>query len=239
MTNSQIKIDLAYAYRILAHLKMDDHTYTHLSARNINHDQYYIFPFGLCFEEVTPEILLTMNVSRYDNDADIYQLNQTAYAIHGSIYENRPDVNVVFHLHTHASVAVSAMTRGLLPISQWALHFYDQISYYDYDSLVIDEKSQGGQLTDALGKNNILFLRNHGFIVCAKHIQEALFYCYHLEQACKTQILALSTGEELIMPSKEICKKTNHDLLSFENKLGDRDFKAWVRIIKNKYQLEF
>ena len=51
----KIKTDLAHAYQILSHLKMDDHTYTHLSARADESDQYYIYPFGLRFEDVVAE----------------------------------------------------------------------------------------------------------------------------------------------------------------------------------------
>ena len=47
------KIDLAYAYRILAHLGLDDHTYTHLSVRAEDPSCFYIYPFGQRFEEVT------------------------------------------------------------------------------------------------------------------------------------------------------------------------------------------
>eukprot|EP01037_Dinobryon_pediforme_P013244 gene13244-13352_t len=43
--------------------------------------------------------------------------NPTGYALHSAIYRNRPDINAIFHLHTTAGVAVSAMECGLLPIS--------------------------------------------------------------------------------------------------------------------------
>ena len=55
------KIDLAYAYRILARLGLDDHTYTHLSVRAADPSCFYIYPFGKRFEEVTAESLLTVS----------------------------------------------------------------------------------------------------------------------------------------------------------------------------------
>lgn len=78
-----------------------------------------------------------------------------------------------------------------------------------------------------------MLLRNHGAITCGKTIHEAMFYTYHLEQACKTQCLLNSTKEqELIIPSVEICKQTVKDLLSFEEDLGKRDWAAWLRLVK-------
>jgi ribulose-5-phosphate 4-epimerase/fuculose-1-phosphate aldolase len=48
---NKIKQNLAYAFQILNDLKLDDHTYTHLSARSER--GFYIQPFGLLFSEVT------------------------------------------------------------------------------------------------------------------------------------------------------------------------------------------
>ena len=79
------------------------------------------------------------------------------------------------------------------------------------------------------GKENCRCI--HGFISCGTTVQEALFYCYHLELACKTQISALSSNAELIIPSHDICKQTCKDILSFEKNLGERDWEAWVRLL--------
>ncbi|AAU03951.1 class II aldolase/adducin family protein [Rickettsia typhi] len=226
-----IKYNLAAAYRIMAYLSLDDHTYTHLSARSKNADFYYIYPFGLRFEEVTTENLLKVSLDGKILEGEEYQYNKTGYFIHGSIYKARPDVFAIFHYHTPASIAVSSLKCGLLPISQWALHFYDRISYHDYNSLVLDA-GQSAKFVNDLKQNYVMLLRNHGAIICGKTIHEAMFYTYHLEQACKTQCLLNSTiQQELIIPSVEICKKTVKDLLSFEEDLGKRDWEAWLRLI--------
>ncbi|EER22040.1 MULTISPECIES: class II aldolase/adducin family protein [spotted fever group] len=170
-----IKYNLAAAYRIMAYLSLDYHTYTHLSARPENADFYYIYPFGLRFEEVTTENLLKVSLDGKILEGEKYQYNKTGYFIHGSIYKARSDISAIFHYHTPAAIAVSALKCGLLPISQWALHFYDRISYHDYNSL---------------------------------------------------------KEQKLIIPSVEICKQTEKDLLSFEKDLGKRDWEAWLRLVK-------
>ncbi len=226
---SEIKQNLAYAYKIISCLKMDDHTYTHLSARAENNTEYYIYPFGLRFSEVTKNNLLKVSLTGEIIEGKEYQYNKTGYVIHGNIYEKRQDIQAIFHLHTPASVAVSAMRDGLLPISQWALHFYNQVVYHDYNSLILDKEVQGSQLANDLGSHKVMLLRNHGMLTCGATIMEAMFYAYHLEMACKTQCLALQTGVELIYPPKEICEQAVKDLLGFEKDLGQRDWQAWVR----------
>jgi len=66
-----------------------------------------------------------------------------------------------------------------------------------------------------------------------KTIHEAMFYCHHLELACKTQIAILSSGVELVIPNTQICHQANHDLLNFEKDLGLRAWQAWTRWVRN------
>jgi ribulose-5-phosphate 4-epimerase/fuculose-1-phosphate aldolase len=228
-----IRTNLAYAYQILAKLGMADHTYTHLSARSKDANYYYINPFGLRFEEVTADNLLKVSLDGEIVEGEEFQYNKTGYVIHGNIYKARPDLEAIFHLHTVASVAVSCMKDGLMPLSQWALHFYNQINCHGYNSLALDNNSHGMDLVHDLADKKVMLLRNHGMITCGKTIHEAMFYCHHLELACKTQIAILSAGVELVIPTTQICQQTNHDLLSFEKDLGLRDWQAWIRWVRD------
>ena len=221
--------ELALAHQIISLWRMDDATYTHISCKDENF--FYLSPFGLLFDEVTSGNLIKINLSdcsiAEDSDYKIY--NPTGLMVHSAIYKSRPDLKAVIHLHTSATIAVSSFKLGLLPVSQHALHFYDKVSYHDYDSMLLDEKEQARKLSKDLGQNNVMFLRNHGFIACGKTIQEALFYTYHLERACQIQILLNQDLNSYIMPEKHICEKACAELSSFEKDLGRRDWEAWKR----------
>lgn len=233
MNNDDIKRELAQAYQILSHLGLDDHTYTHLSARAAEGDAFYIYPFGLRYDEVTPENLMKVLFDGTVVEGQESQYNQTGYVIHGSLYQVRPDIKAMIHTHTPATVAVSAMEAGLMPISQWALHFYNRVGYHDYDSLALNE-SHGARLERDLGGQYTLLLRNHGALTCGRTMQEAMFYTYHLEKACVAQCMTLATQQKLLIPSPEVCEKSVQDLLTFEADLGRRDWNAWVRLLKQK-----
>ncbi|KAF8818475.1 class II aldolase/adducin family protein [Rickettsia endosymbiont of Cardiosporidium cionae] len=231
-----IKQKLVYAYRILSMLGMDDHTYTHLSARDPDNPEcYYIQPFGVRFAEVNVQNLIKIDFTGNILEGSEYQYNKTAYVIHGSIYKQRPDITSVFHLHTISTVAVSALKDGLLPISQWALVFYEKLAYHEYNSLALDESEQGKDLSADLEDKYVMILRNHGFIACGKTVQEAMFYTYLLEQAAKAQCYTLGQNQKLVVPSHEIRQKACSDMLNFEKDLGRRDWEAWVRMVDNKY----
>lgn len=235
LNSYSIKEKLAQAYQILAYLELDDHTYTHLSVRAPHliqgKEAFYIYPFGLRFEEVEPEMLMAVSLDGQVLEGQEYQYNKTGYIIHGNIYQARPDISAVFHIHTPEIVAVSSCKEGLMPLSQWALHFYERVSYHSYDSLALNT-NQGNDLVCDLDSNYTLLLRNHGSVTCGRTIEEAMFYTYHLQQACRTQCLTLAMNHPLIIPDAQTCQKAVQDLLGFEKNLGERDWQAWIRLIE-------
>lgn len=224
-----MRIQLAAAYRIFAQMKMDDLTYTHLSARLPGADTYFIYPFGELFEEVTAFSLLKVSLEGKILEGEESQYNQTGYVIHGNIYKKRPDVNAVFHLHTTAGVAVSVMECGLLPLSQFSFHFYNRLAYHTYDSLTLEDQRQGGNLVQDLGLKQAIILRNHGTLTCGATVQEAFLYMYFLEKACQVQCAVLSSGQKVIIPPAEVCERAAQDVRDFEPDFGQRDWTALVR----------
>ncbi len=93
MKDHKIKEELVIAYQILAHLSLDDLTYTHLSSKSSDNETFYINPFGLLFEEVTAENLIRVDFNGNIVEGSEYQYNKTGYIIHGSIYQSIPIVN--------------------------------------------------------------------------------------------------------------------------------------------------
>ncbi len=238
--NINIKKNLVFAHKIIAYLKMDDLTYTHISVKNPdfqkNNAKFFISPFGKCYDDTEEDDILDV-IDEKNIIQKNREFNPTGLMIHGSIYESRKDINAIIHLHTSASIAVSSLKSGLWPISQHAFHFYEHISYHDYDSLILSEEDQSKALIKDLGDiNYVMFLRNHGFITSGKTLHQALFYAYHLEKACQIQLslMAVKNKEELVFPSHNICQKAYNDLNFFEKDLGLRDWNAWK--IKLKFQ---
>ncbi len=229
LTEVIVRQDLARAYQILGHLGYDDLSYTHLSARIPGEQSFFMYPLGLLFEEVTPENLLQVSLTGEVLNGTEVEYNKTGYIMHGSIYQNRPDINAVFHLHTIAGVAVSAMQCGLLPISQFALHFFKHMSYYDYDSLALDSNQHGDKLVCDLGQNSAMLLRNHGTLTCGSTVQEAMFYTNFLEKACQVQCKILASGQPYTVPTEDVCEQARNDMRNFEADLGARDWAALVR----------
>ena len=66
---NKTKLKLAQAYRILAKLHMDDHTYTHLSVRSEDKKSFYIYPFGLKnIQNILNGLMLLFGISSISGD---------------------------------------------------------------------------------------------------------------------------------------------------------------------------
>ena len=126
----------------------------------------------------------------------------------------------MFHLHTPAGVAVSAMECGLLPISQFSFHFYNRLAYHSYDALTLENERQGSNLAKDLSDKKAMILRNHGTLTCGTTVHEAFLYMYFLEQACKVQVAALSSGQKIIIPPQKVCEQAAQDVREFEPHFG-------------------
>lgn len=232
MCSFTIKKELLEANRIIAHLGMDDLTYTHITVRPERADFFYIARFGKLFSQVTLPDIIKVSLDGEILEGEEATYNRTAYAIHGSVYSARDDINAIYHLHTQASIAVSVMKCGLLPMSQFAMPFFEHISYHEYNSLTLDRKVHGTALTKDLGSNKAMLLRSHGLLTCGRHLQEAFFYTRFLEQACRVQVDVLSTGQEYILPEPQVCRQARQDMIGFEENLGRRDWMALVELLK-------
>jgi ribulose-5-phosphate 4-epimerase/fuculose-1-phosphate aldolase len=195
----QTRVDLACAYRLVAHHGWDDLIFTHLSARVPGPDEHFLInPMGLMFEEITASNLIKIDLAGNILSPTPYFINPAGFTIHGCIHAARHDVGAVFHTHTVAGVAVSAQKQGLLPISQAALGFYNLLAYHDYEGLALNEDEIPRLVAD-LGQHKALILRNHGLLSAGATISEAYLILFMLEKSCQIQLAAQANGTELLM----------------------------------------
>jgi len=156
------RVKLAACYRMVAKLAMDDLIYNHISLRVPGHeDQFLINPFGLLFDEITASSLVKINTKGEKLDDAPHSVNVAAFVIHAAIHTSNHDAACVLHTHSDASVAVSGQEKGLLPLSQFAMRFYNRQAFHDYEGVAIDLDEQSRLVRD-LGPHKVMLMRNHG-----------------------------------------------------------------------------
>jgi ribulose-5-phosphate 4-epimerase/fuculose-1-phosphate aldolase len=193
-----IRVDLAAAYRLVAHFRWDDLVFTHITARVPGPEHHFLInPYGMMFEEIIASSLVKINMLGEKVGDSAWPVNPAGFTIHSAIHAARSDVQCVLHTHTLNGVAVSAQTGGVLPLSQQSIFVLGNLAYHDYEGVALrdDEKPR---LVGDLGNKNYLMLRNHGLLTCGRSVSEAFLLMYMFEAACAIQIRAQSGGGDLI-----------------------------------------
>ena len=76
------------------------------------------------------------------------------------------------------------------------------LAYHDYEGIAfnLDERAR---LVQDLGGKSLMMLRNHGTLATGGTAGEAWLGMFHLERACKMQVLALSAGRDGVLLAPE------------------------------------
>jgi ribulose-5-phosphate 4-epimerase/fuculose-1-phosphate aldolase len=207
-TEANLRIQLAYLYRIFDYYSWCDLIVTHLSVRVPGENALLINPFGLSFKEITPD-----NLVKVDFNGNVLESksglpnNKNGSTVHRAIYRAKPEINCILHTHSHFGVAVASLEQELMLLDQIGMMFYGKVGYHDFEKLFInDEKQQ--PLLDDIQNNHCMILKNHGLLTVGKNIAEAFWFHYYLETTCKNQVLTMSTGGKIHHASEEAIKKT-------------------------------
>jgi ribulose-5-phosphate 4-epimerase/fuculose-1-phosphate aldolase len=208
----QARVDLAACYRLVELYGMSDMMANHISARVPGEEgAFLINAYGMLYEEITASSLI-----KVDLDGEIlgtpdfgplaYGVNKAGYVIHSAVHAARPEVDCVIHVHTWASMAVSSLQCGLLPITQTAMRFL-KIGYHDYCGVVLNLDEQKSLISD-LGDREALILRNHGALVVGRTVGEAFNWTHRLELACRSQLAAMACNTKLVSVSQPVLEQT-------------------------------
>jgi len=230
-----LRVQLAAAYRIAAHLGWAELIYTHISLRVPGPQHHFLInPYGLRFDEVTASNLVKIDLEGNPVEKSEYASNKAGFVIHSAVHMAREDAACVFHTHTLAGMAVSAQEEGLLPVHMYSHNFYGRLSYHDFEgpSMRLDERER---LVRSLGKNDALILRNHGLLTVGRTIPEAFIRHWRLNRACEVQLAAQAA--RLRLPGAEVCKQSlemGDEFLTDAAPLGELEFQSLIRVIEAK-----
>jgi ribulose-5-phosphate 4-epimerase/fuculose-1-phosphate aldolase len=204
----QARVDLAACLRMAARLGLEEGICNHFSAVVPGHpDLFLVNRLGWAFQEATASSLLICDLDGNVVAGDGMP-EATAFFIHARLHKMSPRVGAAFHTHMPNATALS-MVEGdpFIWAGQTALKFYGRVAVDEnYNGLALDER-EGDRIAAVLGDKDILFMKNHGVMVCAPNIAEAWDDLYYLERAAEVQLKAMSTGRRLVPVSEEIAEQ--------------------------------
>jgi ribulose-5-phosphate 4-epimerase/fuculose-1-phosphate aldolase len=236
----EARIELATALRWAARLGLSEGICNHFSlAVPGREDHFLINPQGLHWSEVTPGDLVVVD-AHGRKITGAHSVEPTAFFIHGAIHRGGRNPKCVMHTHMPYATALTVAQGGRVEwVSQNALKFYGRIAYDErYSGLALDEQ-EGERMCAELGDADILFLSNHGVIVCGATVAATFDDLYYLERACMLQVLAAGTGKPLRTVPEDVAQLTARQMgresqqaylhLQALKRILDREDPDWAR----------
>ena len=206
----ELRIDLAAAFRLIYELDMHESVANHLSAAvSADGRQFLMNRRWMHFANVTASKLQLLD----SEDDSIMQSGEapdaSAWCIHGSVHRAIPDARVVLHVHpTYATALSTLKDPRILPIDNNTARFYERIAYDSNFGGIATSEAEGQRIVDTFAGKKALMMGNHGVTVVGESVADAFESLYYLEKACKTMVLAYSTGQPLRVLPDALARQT-------------------------------
>ena len=237
----QARIDLTVALRSASRMGLGEGICNHFSlALPGNAGHFLINPQGLHWSEITPADLVVVDAQGHKVSGK-HRVEPTAFFIHSAIHRGNANAACVMHTHMPYATALTVVQGGRLEwASQNALKFHNRVAYDEqYNGLALDD-AEGERMCREMGGADVLFLGNHGIIVCGPTVSATFDDLYYLERACMLQVQAMGAGKPLRIVPEEIAAKTGRQMnqesqqaalhLEALKRLLDRDEPGWSRL---------
>ena len=219
-TEETLRVDLAAAYRLLAIFGMTDLVLTHLSVRLPGKEhRFLVNPYGLLFEEITASSLVVVDALCEPLQETDWPVNPSGFVIHSAVHLGRSNAHCVMHTHTLEGMTIAAQKSGLLPLHQSMTELHGRIALHEFEGLASDDNlSEQDRLVRDLGDKPCMIMRNHGLLTVGRTVAESFYWMWYLNQACRIQLTAQSTGAALNVLPQPIVERTQAQYSTDANK---------------------
>jgi ribulose-5-phosphate 4-epimerase/fuculose-1-phosphate aldolase len=196
-------------------------------------DQYMVLPFGLHWSEARASNLMVFNEAGETLEGEgVVELS--ARSIHAPLHRIS-GAKVVLHTHQPWALALNMLKDNrLLAATQTAAFFHERIAYDDTYTGLAASLNEGERLASLLQNKSVMFLKNHGVITVGDTVAQAYRLLYKLEKACKTQVLAMSTGRPINILEEHVIDKVRTPSKDDRHSRSERErlyFEAMMRVL--------
>lgn len=182
-----LRFKIAAARRMLYREGCDSNVGGHVTARVVGEDAFWATGFEY-FDQTTPEKVAKLSMALEVVEGELSF--SPALNFHARIYELRPDVNAIVHLHSHHLSVLSSVegrTIGMYNVASVLFH-EDQATYFD------DGHKPHVAVADALGDKRLCIMKNHGAIIASQSIESAAIEALVAEQVARYDLECRAIG---------------------------------------------
>ena len=206
----QLRVDLAAAFRLAVEFNWHEGVANHFSlAVSPDGRKFLLNPRWKHFSMLRASELLLVDLDDPETMSRPNAPDASAWCIHGNIHALVPHARCLLHCHPAYGTVIAALADPeIKPIEQNTARFYNRVTIDLGFGGIADDKAEGERLARALGNKSIMMMGNHGVLIGGATVAEAFDALYYLEKACKTLVLAYSTGQKLNVMPHELAEKT-------------------------------
>jgi len=230
-----MRVQLTDFYHLVDYMGWTELIFNHISARVPSsvpgsEGHYLVNPFGLNYNEVTPENLLKVGLDGNLVEPSDYTANPAGFALHSAIHGAREDVHCIAHTHSTPISAIALKQEGFHHDDFYGAQLFGRVAYHTFEGITLfaDEKDR---MLSSMGQKHVLVLRNHGVAVCEKDIPGTFMLLWSVQRAAEIQCQAAALrGPDVPLDDaiKEKCSMLAAQLIQ-NDKFAIKLFDATVR----------
>jgi ribulose-5-phosphate 4-epimerase/fuculose-1-phosphate aldolase len=144
---------------------------------------------------IRPEDMVLCDLEGNWLDGPAYSSQCSEVKIHSSIYQARPDVLSVTHVHPDYAVLISVFQKPLVPMAQEGAGLVLKPIPVFPQTKVVTTDAEGRAVAELLGDGDALLLLGHGAVtVSTRSVERCVLSMVELEHQARLNYLAMCAG---------------------------------------------
>jgi L-fuculose-phosphate aldolase len=164
---------------------------------------FWVTPTGMGADELQPGDLVRMGLDGSPLAGEWAPSSE--WPFHCAVYQARPDLQAVVHLHSPHATALACLRRGLP-----AFHYMvavaggDDVPCTPYQLFGTEALSQA--VGAAFAERNACLLGNHGLVAAGSSLAHAAKVAIEIEALCGIYLQALAVGEPVLLSKAQMAE---------------------------------
>ncbi len=169
---------------------------------SVRHDEgYFITPTGLAYADLDPDDIPWMPLA---GDTPLGGRQPSSeWRFHRDLYAARPEAGAILHAHSPFAVSLACLRRDIPPFHYMIARFGGETircaGYATFGTQALSDAALA-----ALQARSACLLANHGLLLFARDLSQALAHGVELESLCEQYWRACQLGEPVLLDAAEM-----------------------------------
>lgn len=128
----------------------------------------------------------------------------TEWRLHQAIYQRRPDVRAIVHVHSFYATVLSTLNRPVKAVHYQLSWVGDEVAVAEYATYGTVALAQNA--ANALGQSGAVLLKNHGLVTVADTLERAMTFAKDVEWVAALYVTGLQVGEPNVLSAEQLAQ---------------------------------